>query len=41
MFLVLKGDVEETLKQTLQKIYYLIKALEVKPDHIHIFVDVS
>ena len=29
----------EILKQILQKIYYRIKALEVKPDHIHIFVD--
>ena len=28
------------MKQILHKIYYLIKALEVKPDHIHIFVDV-
>ena len=40
MFLVLKGDVEETLKQTLQKIYYLIKALVVMPDQVHVFVDV-
>ena len=39
MFLVLKGDVEETLKQTLQKIYYLIKALVVMPNQVHIFVD--
>ena len=40
----LKGDVENTLKQILQKICYdynyHIKALEVMPDHIHIFVDV-
>ena len=38
----LKGDVENTLKQILQKICYdynyHIKALEVIPDHIHIFV---
>ena len=40
MFLVLKGDVEETVKQTLQKIYYLIKALVVMPDQVHVFVDV-
>ena len=40
MFLVLKGNVEEILKQILQKIYYPIKALVVMPDHIHIFVDV-
>ena len=40
IFLVLKGSVEEILKQILQKIYYHIKALEVKPDHIHVFVDV-
>ena len=43
-FSVLKGDVENTLKQILQKICYdynyHIKALEVMPDHIHIFVDV-
>ena len=43
-FSVLKGNVEETLKQILQKICddynYHIKALEVMPDHIHIFVDV-
>ena len=42
-FSVLKGNVEETLKQILQKICddynYHIKALEVMPDHIHIFVD--
>ena len=41
-FSVLKGDVENTLKQILQKICYdynyHIKALEVIPDHIHIFV---
>ena len=29
------------MKQILQKIYYHIKALEVKPDHIHVFVDVT
>ena len=42
-FSVLKGDVEDRLKQILQKICddynYHIKALEVMPDHIHIFVD--
>ena len=42
-FSVLKGDVEDRLKQILQKICddygYKIKALEVMPDHIHIFVD--
>lgn len=41
---VLKGNVEDTLKLILQKICddynYSIKALEVMPDHIHIFVDV-
>ena len=43
-FSVLRGNVEDALKQTLQKICndynYHIKALEVMPDHIHIFVDV-
>ena len=43
-FLVLKGNVDNTLKQILQKIcndYKChIKALEVMPDHIHIFIDV-
>ena len=43
-FSVLTGNVELTLKQILQKICeeygYFIKALEVMPDHIHIFVDV-
>ena len=43
-FSVLKGNFEDALKQTLQKICndynYHIKALEVMPDHIHIFVDV-
>ena len=43
-FSVLKGNVELTLKEIVQKICanygYLIKALEVMPDHIHIFVDV-
>ena len=43
-FLVLKGNVDNSLKQILQKICndynYHIKALEVMPDHIHIFVDV-
>ena len=43
-FLVLKGNVDNSLKQILQKICndynYHIKALEVMPDHIHIFIDV-
>ena len=43
-FSVLKGNVEDTLKLILQKICndynYRIKALEVMPDHIHIFIDV-
>ena len=43
-FSVLKGTVEDTLKQMLQTICndynYYIKALEVMPDHIHIFIDV-
>ena len=43
-FSVLKGNVDVVLKQILQKICddyrYHIKALEVMPDHIHIFVDV-
>ena len=43
-FSVLKGDVGDKLKQILQKICddynYYVKALEVMPDHIHIFVDV-
>ena len=43
-FSVLQGNVDNTLKQILQKICddygYKIKALEVMPDHIHIFVDV-
>ena len=43
-FSVLKGDVEDRLKQILQNICddynYHVKALEVMPDHIHIFVDV-
>ena len=42
-FAVLKGDVESKLKEILQQICekyrYQIKALEVMPDHIHIFVD--
>ena len=42
-FAVLKGDVESKLKEILQQIcekyHYQIKALEVMPDHIHIFVD--
>ncbi|WP_202980041.1 IS200/IS605 family transposase [Catenibacterium mitsuokai] len=43
-FLVLKGNVDNSLKQILQKICndynYHIKSLEVMPDHIHIFIDV-
>ena len=43
-FSVLKGNVEDTLKQILHKICddysYHIKSLEVMPDHIHIFIDV-
>ena len=43
-FSVLKGNVDITLKQILQKICndynYHIKGLEVMPDHIHIFIDV-
>ena len=43
-FSVLHGKADMTLKQILQKICedygYRIKALEVMPDHIHIFVDV-
>ena len=42
-FSVLQGNVDDTLKQILQKICddygYKIKALEVMSDHIHIFVD--
>lgn len=40
---VLQNGVEDTLKQILQNIceqyHYTIKALEVMPDYIHIFVD--
>ena len=43
-FSVLQGNVDVTLKEILQKICndygYIIKALEIMPDHIHIFVDV-
>ena len=43
-FLVLKGNVDNTLKQTLQKICndynYHIKTLEVMPGHTHVFIDV-
>ena len=43
-FSVLKGNVDNTLNQILQKICndynYHIKSLEVMPDHIHIFIDV-
>lgn len=42
-FSVLKNGVDETLKQILTQICdkygYIIKALEVMPDHIHIFID--
>lgn len=42
-FSVLNGNVEDILKQILHGICdrysYVIKALEVMPDHIHIFVD--
>ena len=44
-FSVLQGNVDATLKQIMQKICddygYKIKALEVMPDHIHVFIDVS
>lgn len=40
---ILDDGVDETLKQILsdicQRYHYLIKSLEVMPDHIHIFVD--
>ena len=43
-FKVLQGNVDITLKEIFQKICddygYIIKALEVMSDHIHIFVDV-
>ena len=43
-FFVLQDNIDVTLKQILQEICdnykYHIKALEVMPDHIHIFVDV-
>ena len=43
-FSALQGNVDTILKQILQKICndykYKIKALEVMPDHIHIFIDV-
>ena len=43
-FSALQGNVDIILKQILQKICndykYKIKALEVMPDHIHIFIDV-
>ena len=42
-FSVLKDGADETLKMILQEIcdqyQYRIKALEVMPDHVHIFVD--
>lgn len=42
-FSILKDGVDETLKKILQNICdrygYKIKALEVMPDHIHIFID--
>ena len=41
-FSVLKGDVEDRLKQILQNICddynYHVKALEVMPEHIHIYI---
>ena len=44
-FSVLKNGKDEKLKQILimicERYGYTIKALEVMPDHIHIFVDVS
>lgn len=44
-FSVLQNGVDDTLKQILSdicnKYKYIIKALEVMPDHIHIFVDCS
>lgn len=43
-FSVLQGNVDAALRQILQKICddynYHVKALEIMPDHIHIFVDV-
>ena len=40
---ILKDGVDETLKKILSEVCdaygYIIKALEVMPDHIHIFVD--
>lgn len=42
-FAVLQNGIEDTLKKILQDIcdryHYTVKALEVMPDHIHIFVD--
>ena len=40
-FSVLTGDIETKLKEILQNICvrYSIKALEVMPDHIHLFID--
>lgn len=42
-FSVLKNGVDDTLKELLQRIcdryHYQIKALEVMPDHVHIFID--
>lgn len=42
-FSVLKNGVDDTLKEILQRIcdryHYQIKALEVMPDHVHIFID--
>ena len=41
---ILKDGVDETLKKILSEVCdaygYIIKALEVMPDHIHIFIDV-
>lgn len=42
-FSVLRGDVEKRLKEILAEICrqyrYEIKAVEVMPDHVHVFVD--
>ena len=42
-FSVLQGNVDAALRQILQKICddysYHVKALEIMPDHIHIFID--
>ncbi|HCE78093.1 MAG TPA: IS200/IS605 family transposase [Lachnospiraceae bacterium] len=42
-FAVLQNGIDDTLKKILQDIcdryHYTVKALEVMPDHIHLFVD--